>query len=117
MLSLKSIKFLEIISNYIFLEQKSACSFKIYLVVIRAKTAPTSSFVLALHFPVKSGGDFMSRMPVPPPMIPKVCEMSHGVLGGPVIPHALSLTGTPKELWCSRAPALIAHFPGLLTVI
>lgn len=28
----------------------------------------------------------MSRVPVPP-LIPKRCELSQGVLGGPVIPH------------------------------
>ena len=55
LLSLKSIKFLEIISNCIFLEQKSECSFKMYPVVKIVnvvKIAPISSFVLTLHLPM-----------------------------------------------------------------
>jgi len=82
MLNLKSIKFLQIISNCIFLEQKSKCSFNLmYPVVIPVEITPTSSCVLSKHLPVKSGADFMSKTPVPPPMIPKRCEVSHSCVG------------------------------------
>lgn len=56
------------------------------------KITPTSPFVITLHSPVQYGHDFLSRMLVPPSVIPKRHEMSHFALGGPVIRHCLVTT-------------------------